>query len=95
MTWLVSWASNVIFRYKVHSNGRTSYEWIAGHQFNQPVAGFAEIINFEFKKDKNNRHKMNSEWSTVCFAGINGRTTEYIVATEGGVFMRDHQESLR
>ena len=26
MTWLDSWAADVIFRHKVHSNGRTGYE---------------------------------------------------------------------
>ena len=58
MTWLVSWAADVIFRYKVHTNGRTSYEWITGHRCNQAVAGFAEKINFKFTTDKQHRHKM-------------------------------------
>ena len=30
MSWLVSWAADVVFRYKVHANGRTSHEWITG-----------------------------------------------------------------
>ena len=29
MSWLVSWAADVIFRYKVHSTCRSSHEWIA------------------------------------------------------------------
>ena len=40
MSWLVSWAADVIFRYKVHSSGRTSHEWITGHRCEQLVAGF-------------------------------------------------------
>ena len=51
MTWLVSWAADVVFRYNVHSSGRTSYEWITGHRCNQPVAGFAKRINFKFTTD--------------------------------------------
>ena len=86
MSWLVSWAADVIFRYKVHSTGRTSYEWITGHRCNQPVAGFGEKVNFKFTTDKNNRNKMNSEWSTGYFVGINGKTTEYLIATADGVF---------
>ena len=86
MTWLVSWAADVVFRYKVHSNGRTSHEWITGHRCTQPVAGFAENINFKFTTDKNHRNKMNSEWSTGFFVGINGKTTEYLVANEDGIF---------
>ena len=57
MTWLVSWAADVIFRYKIHSTGRTSHEWVTGHRCNQPVAGFAEKIYFKFTTDKNHRHK--------------------------------------
>ena len=86
MTWLVSWSADVVFRYKVHSNGRTSHEWITGHRCNQPVAGFAEKINFKFTTDKNHRNKMNSEWSTGFFVGINGKTTEYLVANADGIF---------
>ena len=29
---------------------------------------------------------MNTEWSTGYFVGLNGKTTEYVVATADGVF---------
>ena len=32
MTWLVSWAADVIFGYNGHSTGRTSHEWVTGHR---------------------------------------------------------------
>ena len=86
MTWLVSWAADIITRYKGHSIGRTSHEWITGHRCDQPVAGFAEKVNFKFTTDKNHRNKMNTEWSTGFFVGVNGKTTEYLVATEEGIF---------
>ena len=35
---------------------------------------------------KNHRNKMNTEWSIGYFVGINGKTTEYLVATADGVF---------
>ena len=66
--------------------GRTSHEWVTGHRCDQPVAGFAEKINFKFTTDKNHRNKMNTEWSTGLFVGINGKTTEYLVATEARIF---------
>ena len=52
MTWLVSWVADVIFRYKVHSTGRTSHEWVTGHRCDQPVAGFAEKIHFKLPPTK-------------------------------------------
>ena len=86
MTWLVSWAADVIFRSKIQSNGKTSYESITGHRCGQEVAGFAEKVHFKFTTDKNNRQKMNTEWSTGYFVGVNGKTTEYLIATEEGIF---------
>ena len=50
------------------------------------MAGFAEKIHSKFTTDKNHRHKMNTEWSTGFFVGINGKTTEYLAATEEGIF---------
>ena len=47
---------------------------------------FAEKIHFKFTMDKNYRHTINTDWSTGFFVGINGKTTEYLVATEEGIF---------
>ena len=86
MSWLVSWAADEIFRYKVHSSGRTSHKWITGHRCDQPVAGFGENINFKFTTDKNHMNKMNTEWCTGYFLGVSGKTIEYLVATSDGIF---------
>ena len=86
MSWLVSWAADVMFRYEVHSTGRTNHEWIAGHRCDQPVAGSAEKMHVKFTTDKNHRNKMNPEWCTSFFVGVTGKTTGYLVATNDGVF---------
>ena len=61
MTWLVSWAAEVICRYRVQANGRTSYENVTGHKGLQAIAVFGEKVMFKFTSDKNNRKKMESE----------------------------------
>ena len=60
MTWLVSWSAEVICRYRIQANGRTSYENITGHKGLQPIAIFGERVMFKFTTDKNNRRKMES-----------------------------------
>jgi len=60
MTWLVAWAAEVICRYRIQSNGRTSYENVTGHKGLQPIAIFGEFIMFKFTTDKNHRRKMES-----------------------------------
>ena len=61
MSWLVSWSADIISRYKVHSSGRTSHEWITGSRCDQPVAGLGDKHLFKFttdKKQKQNEHRV-------------------------------------
>ena len=62
MSWIVAWAAEVLTRYKVQSSGRTSYEYMTGHQGLQPIAAIGERIMYKYTTDKNNRDKMESEW---------------------------------
>ena len=62
MTWLVSSAADVICRYRIHANGRTSYDNVTGNKVLQPIAIFGEKVMFKFTTDKNNQKKMESEW---------------------------------
>ena len=55
MPWLVSWGADVICRYRVQANGRTSYEKVTGHEGLQPIAIFGEKVMFKSTTDKNNR----------------------------------------
>ena len=48
ITWLVSWAAEVICRYRVQANGRTSYENVTGHKGLQPIAISGEKVMFRF-----------------------------------------------
>ena len=61
MTWLVSWAVEMICRYRVQANGRTSYENVTGHKGPQTIAIFGEKVMFRFTPDKTNRKKMESD----------------------------------
>ena len=86
MFWLVTWSADLISRYQVHATGRTSHDWITGHRCDRPIAGFAEKIHCKFTTDKNHRNKMITEWNTGFFICIDGRNTEYLVATQEGSF---------
>ena len=71
MTWLVSWAAEVICRYRIQANGRTSYDNVTGHKGLQRIAIFGEKVIVRFTPDKNNRKKMESDWSYGYFLGVN------------------------
>ena len=51
---------------------------------------------FKYTTDKTRRNKMETEWDTGYFVGINSRTTEYLIAKSTGTFstttIRRHQD---
>ena len=86
MTWLVARAAEVICRYRIQSNGRTSYENVTGHKGLQPIAIFGERTMFKFTTDKNHRKKMESEWDYGFFLGVNPGTTEHLICPGDDVY---------
>ena len=78
-TWLVAWAANVICRYRIQANGRTSYDNVTGHKGLRPIAISGEHVMFKFTTEKNNRRKIESNWDHGYFLGVNPGTTEYLI----------------
>ena len=85
MSWLVSFTSEVLSKYKVHTNGRTTYEMTTGHRCKMLVCGFGEKVHFKISTEKTRRNKMDTEWDVGYFVGLSPRTTEYLIATEMGI----------
>ena len=56
MSWLMNFTSDVLNRYKIHPNGRTSSELTTGHRLKQATCGFAEKVHYKFTTDKNRRN---------------------------------------
>ena len=54
-SWLISWASEVLNRFKVHSNGRTSFEMTSGHRCKHKVVAFGEKVHFQHTKNGKRR----------------------------------------
>ena len=76
---MVSWAADVIRKYKVRSNGRTSYEEMTGHRVKHIIAGFGEHLQFMTAKG-NIQNKFEGEWSDRNVMGVVSRSLEYLVA---------------
>ena len=85
LQWLVVWSSDVLTKYKVHANGRTSYEMITGHRCKHQIVSFGERVHFKYAMDKNKRNKSESYWEIGYFLGIKESTTEYLVSIDGSI----------
>ncbi len=82
---MVSWAADVIRKYKVRSNGRTSYEEMTGHRVKHIIAGFGEHIQFMTAKGKI-QNMFEGEWSDGYVMGVVSRSSEYLVARGDQLF---------
>ena len=86
MGWLALWTGEVLMKYKVKENGRTAYEEITGHRVKHPVVMFGETLNFKLKQDESRRRKLESDWSTGIFVGVDSRTSEALIISGDGLF---------
>ena len=82
MSWLVSWASEVLNRYKVQANGRTAFEMATLHKCRHKVVAFAEKVYFQhtFVGKEDDRKDVG------VFVGMMDRSQTYLVANDSGVF---------
>ena len=50
-SWLIALASEILNRFKVQANGRTSYEMMTQHRCRHKVVAFAEKVHFQHTKN--------------------------------------------
>ena len=74
-----AFAGEVLLQFKVRDSGRTAYENITGHRVKHPVVMFGETLNFKLKQHESRRRKVESDWSTGIFVGVDPRTSEALV----------------
>ena len=77
--WMVSWAGDIILKYRQKANGRTAYEDMTGHRVKHKVCGFGEWVQFQVARDPGDRNKFDGEWLEGYFVGVITRSSEYLV----------------
>ena len=81
-SWLISWASEVLNRFKVHSNGRTSFEMMTGHRCKHKVAAFGEKVHFQHTKNGKGEYRKD----IGIFIGMMGRSNTFLIGNSDGIF---------
>ena len=85
-TWLVSFAAEVMNKFKVQENGKTAFETMTSHKCTQAVVGFGEVVYFQHTANKKDEYRKD----IGIFVGVNDRCNTFLVATEDGVFGSPH-----
>ena len=84
LTWMVRYASLLVFWFEKGTDGRTPYRRLKGKEFNRKLANFGECIWYLKPKSKG-INKATSRWACGIYLGIREESGEYIVGTDGGV----------
>ena len=73
MSWSVAFTSEVLGKYKVHADGRTTYEMTTGHRCGLPACGLGEKVGFSTTTYKTRKNKMDTEWDVGYVLGWKSR----------------------
>ena len=83
--WCVWWASSILNRYTVRSNGRTTYELSTGHQTKLLVVNFVQHVLWRLPRKRSGAGTLDSEWMDGIFLGLAGTSSEAYIGTANGV----------
>ena len=84
--WMIVWVADIISKYAIQENGRTSYEMTTQHTVKHKIVGFAERVHYKFKIQDSKKDKTSyADSGTGYFGDIVNRNTQYLVARKEGV----------
>ena len=85
-TWLVTWAADVINKFRVQDNDRTAYEMTTQHKCKHIVVVFVEKVHFQHTQVDKNQYKKD----VGMFLGMIDRNNTYLVGTSEGIYASPH-----
>ena len=65
--WLIVWTADILTKYLVHANGRTSYEMYTQHKCKHQIVGFGEKVSYQFKVPASEREPLSNTKSGIGY----------------------------
>ena len=59
--WMIIWVADIISKYAIQENGRTTYEMITQHTVKHKIVGFGERIHYKFKVPDSKKDKTSTD----------------------------------
>ena len=81
-TWLISWAAEVLNKFKIQECGRTAFERLTSHRCTHAIIGFGEVVDFQHSASTKDDYKKD----TGIFVGMDDRCNTFLIATQEGVY---------
>ena len=82
--WMISYASSLINKFRIDTDGKTAHERCRGRKFNRIVPQFGERIMYRKFQNKKERRKLEAQWESGVYRGVNESSQELIVGTPLG-----------
>ena len=76
--WMVSYASSLVNKFMIDTEGKTSHERCRGRKFNKQLPEFGECVMFLKTPADKNREKLEPRWESGVFLGVNEKSQELI-----------------
>jgi hypothetical protein len=83
VSWIAKHAADMINKFHVGPDGKTSYEIIKGEKYTRSLVEFGEEIFF--RRGKLSKNKLEARWGGDIFLGIEWRTGAAHVGAKEGV----------
>ena len=84
LPWLIAYASSLVNKFSIGEDGKTGHERARGRKFNRPLPEFGECVMFAKALPKKNYNKLEAQWESGVFLGINDLSQELIMGTSEG-----------
>ena len=69
--WMIVWVADIISKYALQDNGRTTYEMTTQHTVKHKIVGFAARVHYKFKIQDSKKDKTStSDVGTGYVVGI-------------------------
>ena len=70
LSWLITWAAEIMNKFKVQQDGRTAYEATAKHECSHLIVGFGEHIRWQLTPQKPVPDMLDGDWRDGIFLGV-------------------------
>ena len=84
VAWLVMYASSLINKFTVDTDGKTSHERCRGRKFTKTLPEFGECVMYLKTPAHKGREKLEARWESGVYLGIHDKSQELIVGTPEG-----------
>ena len=85
LPWLIAYASSLINKFTIGDDGKTAHERARGRKFSKALPELGECVFYAKYLPKKKYDKLEAQWESGVYLGINDSSQELIIGAPNGV----------